>query len=133
MKDNIEINIKINQLKSSYNTKEKSPMNKSKNQNNQIDINKDLNNFFFDLSSNKKSNINNLSKSQSTNKKILIKRKKSISIINQTKKYKIFQNFLSVSIDTTILNTLEDDLNSLLLNPKITYNYPYNNLEKELE
>jgi hypothetical protein len=40
---------------------------------------------------------------------------------------------LTISLDTSGLCTLEDDMNTLLLNPKITYNYPNNNLEKELE
>ena len=122
----------ISQLKTSNNIQEKSIINTSKNQNNQIDITKNLNNIFFDIRNKNKSNAYSLSKSKSSNNNIF-KRKKTISIINQTKKYNIFQHFLSVSIDTTTLNTLEDDMNYLLLNPKITYNYPYNNLEKELE
>ena len=131
-KDDIETNINVDQLKINNNNQEKSSINKSKNQNNQVDINKNLNNIFFDLQNKNKLNVIYLSKSKNSNNNVY-KRKKFISTINQTKKYKIFHNFLSVSIDTTVLNSLEDDINTLLLNPKITYNYPYNNLEKELE
>ena len=54
-------------------------------------------------------------------------------LANLSKKYKIFHNFLSVGIDTSGLYTLDDTMKSLILNPKITYNYPLNNLEKDLE
>ena len=113
------------------NNEDMSQINKSKMKNCKNDINKNLNSIFFELKNNK-SNVISLSKSKSSKKSAFIK-KRFKAILNQTKKYKIFQNFLSVSIDTSILYTLDDDMNSLLLNPKITYNYPYNNLEKDLE
>jgi hypothetical protein len=62
-----------------------------------------------------------------------MKRKRGRKIFNLSKKYKIFQNFLSVGIDTSGLYTLDDTMKSLILNPKITYNYPLNNSEKDLE
>jgi hypothetical protein len=36
-------------------------------------------------------------------------------------------------VDTSGLYSLEDDMLILLLNPKITYNYPFNKMERELE
>ena len=53
--------------------------------------------------------------------------------MNMTKQKKIFQKFLSVSVDTSCLYSLDDDMKILILNPKITYNYPYNKKERELE
>ena len=55
------------------------------------------------------------------------------NIFNLTKKYKIFHKFLSIGIDTSGLYTLEDEMNNFILNPKINYNFPFNNLENELE
>ena len=127
-----EVNINLNKMKmKNGNNEDMSQINKSKMKNCKNDINKNLNSIFFELKNNK-SNVISLSKSKSSKKSAFIK-KRFKAILNQTKKYKIFQNFLSVSIDTSILYTLDDDMNSLLLNPKITYNYPYNNLEKDLE
>ena len=59
--------------------------------------------------------------------------KKSLTILSLTKHNKIFQKFLCVSIDTSGLYSLDNDMKVLLLNPKITYNYPYNKMERELE
>jgi hypothetical protein len=73
-----------------------------------------------------------ISKSKSS-KNFSIKRKKARNILYLTKKYKIFHKFLCVGLDTSGLYTLDDDMNSLLLHPKITYNYPFNNSENELE
>ena len=55
------------------------------------------------------------------------------NIFNLTKKYKIFHKFLSIGIDTSGLYTLDDEMNNFILNPKINYNFPFNNLENELE
>ena len=52
---------------------------------------------------------------------------------NLTKKYKIFHKFLSIGIDTSGLNTLDEEMKNFILNPKINYNFPLNNLENELE
>ena len=59
--------------------------------------------------------------------------KKSLTILSLTKHSKIFQKFLCVGIDTSGLYSLDNDMEVLLLNPKITYNYPYNKSERELE
>ena len=55
------------------------------------------------------------------------------NIFNLTKTYKIFHKFLSIGIDTSGLYTLDDEMNNFILNPKINYNFPFNNLENELE
>ena len=55
------------------------------------------------------------------------------NIFNLTKKYKIFHKFLSIGIDTSGLYTLDDEMTNFILNPKINYNFPFNNLENELE
>ena len=59
--------------------------------------------------------------------------KKKITLLNLTRQNKIFQKFLCVSVDTSGLYSLDDEMNILLLNPKITYNYPFNKMERELE
>ena len=59
--------------------------------------------------------------------------KKQKSILSLTKHKKIFQKFLCVSIDTSGLYSLDNEMEVLLLNPKITYNYPFNKMERELE
>ena len=56
-----------------------------------------------------------------------------MTLLNLSIQNKIFQKFLSVSVDTSGLYSLEDDMLILLLNPKITYNYPFNKMERELE
>ena len=58
---------------------------------------------------------------------------KTIKILSITKQKKIFQKFLSVSVDTSGLYSLDNEMEILLLNPKIIYNYPYNKKERELE
>ena len=55
------------------------------------------------------------------------------NIFNLTKKYKVFHKFLSIGIDTSGLYTLDDEMNNFIINPKINYNFPFNNLENELE
>jgi hypothetical protein len=54
-------------------------------------------------------------------------------VFNLTKKYKIFHKFLCLGIDTSGLYTLDDDMKNFILNPKITFDFPVNNLENELE
>ena len=133
----ININLNINQLKKSSNKKGKIieiDKNKIKNGNNVSSRN--LNNKFFEIKNIQKSINNSLFKSKSSrNINVSLKRKKNQyrNILNITKKYKIFQTFLSIGVDTSGLYTLDDEMNLFLLNPKITYNYPNNNLEKELE
>ena len=60
-------------------------------------------------------------------------KQRGIKFLNMTKQKKIFQKFLSVSVDTSYLYSLEDDMKILILNPKINYNYPFNKKERELE
>ena len=62
-----------------------------------------------------------------------INKQRGIKFLNMTKQKKIFQKFLSVSVDTSYLYSLEDDMKILILNPKINYNYPFNKKERELE
>jgi hypothetical protein len=130
-----EIKINSGYIKDSSNSKFVGKNNKSKIINIERDINVNLNNIFFELKNSKKSNDISISKSKSNKsyKSSSMKRKRGRKIFNLSKKYKIFQNFLSVGIDTSGLYTLDDTMKSLILNPKITYNYPLNNLEKDLE
>ena len=58
---------------------------------------------------------------------------RAMTLLNLSIQNKIFQKFLSVSVDTSGLYSLEDEMLILLLNPKITYNYPFNKMERELE
>lgn len=60
-------------------------------------------------------------------------KKKAKTILSLTIQKKIFQKFLSVSVDTSGLYSLDNEMEILLLNPKIIYNYPYNKKERELE
>ena len=60
-------------------------------------------------------------------------KQRGIKFLNMTKQKKIFQKFLSVSVDTSCFYSLEDDMKILILNPKINYNYPFNKKERELE
>jgi hypothetical protein len=84
-------------------------------------------------------NKNNEGKSASKNQTEIMSKKKSneykkkITFLNLTKQNKIFQKFLCVSVDTSGLYSLDDEMKILLLNPKITYNYPFNKMERELE
>ena len=84
---------------------------------------KNLNNKYFDLKKSQKS-FGNINKNNQKN---------SFIKFNLTKKYKIFQKFLSIGIDTSGLYTLDDEMFEFILNPKITYNFPFNNSENELE
>ena len=127
-----EIKLNTEDIKNSSNSKFLGKNNKSKIINIERDINVNLNNIFFELKNSKKSNDINISKSKSY-KSSSMKKKRGRKIFNLSKKYKIFHNFLSVGIDTSGLYTLDDTMKSLILNPKITYNYPLNNLEKDLE
>lgn len=86
----------------------------------------------------KENNNNNKKDNQENNNKEnnieLLHQKRKHTLLNLTKQNKIFQKFLCIGIDTSGLYTLEnDELNELLLNPRITYNYPYNNEERQLE
>ena len=127
-----EIKLNTEDIKNSSNSKFLGKNNKSKIINIERDINVNLNNIFFELKNSKKSNDISISKSKSY-KSSTKKKKRGRRIFNLSKKYKIFHNFLSVGIDTSGLYTLDDTMKSLILNPKITYNYPLNNLEKDLE
>ena len=127
-----EIKLNTEDIKNSSNSKFLGKNNKSKIINIERDINVNLNNIFFELKNSKKSNDISISKSKSY-KSSSMKKKRGRRIFNLSKKYKIFHNFLSVGIDTSGLYTLDDTMKSLILNPKITYNYPLNNLEKDLE
>ena len=109
-----------------YNTKNNS--NKNLNENNKVEVN---NNNYINPNTESK-NINSIS-INSLNEKEIKSHKRRKTILNLTKTNKIFQKFLCLGIDTSFLHTLDEDLKVLSLNPKITYNYPYNNLEKELE
>ena len=60
-------------------------------------------------------------------------KKRTKKMLSLTKQKRIFQKFLSVSVDTTYLYSLDDEMDILLLNPKIIYNYPLNKIERELE
>ena len=60
-------------------------------------------------------------------------KKRTIKFLNMKKQKKIFHKFLSVSVDTSGLYSLDDDMKILILNPTINYNYPFNKKERELE
>ena len=130
-----EIKLNSGDIKDSSNSKFVGKNNKSKIINIERDINVNLNNIFFELKNSNKSNNISISKSKSNKsyKSSSMKRKRGRKIFNLSKKFKIFQNFLSVGIDTSGLYTLDDTMKSLILNPKIIYNYPLNNSEKDLE
>ncbi len=86
--------------------------------------------------SNDSNNIiqNNYSQDLRESKKFFDSQKKRAKkILSLTKQKKIFQKFLSVSVDTSYLYSLDDEMDILLLNPKIIYNYPFNKMERELE
>ena len=72
-----------------------------------------------------------LSKTLEPSKKL--NKERGLKFLNMTKQKKIFQKFLSVSVDTSYLYSLEDDMKILILNPTINYNYPFNKKERELE
>ena len=107
---------------------------------NMIEVNKNINTnniIYLDRSKSIKSNSKNIlnnyferKKSQNSFGNIINRRN---NVFNLTKKYKIFHKFLSIGIDTSGLYTLDDEMNNFILNPKINYNFPFNNLENELE
>ena len=120
--ENNENNIskKINEKKQNIN------INNIKENNIQIQNKTNINNYKKIIDNNK--NNNNI-----INKNDSKEFKRKITILNLTKQNKIFQKFLCVSVDTSGLYSLDDEMKTLLLNPKITYNYPYNKMERELE
>ena len=105
-------------------------INKIKNSNNIIYLDKSKS-----ISTNSKNKINNHIDIKKSQKSLgsRIKNKQINSLFNLNKNYKIIHKFLCIGIDTTGLNSLDDEMNNFILNPKITYNYPFNNLENELE
>lgn len=105
-----------------------------------IEINQNVNNskIYINKSKSMKNNINNkyfeIKKSKNSFiNKIKNNQRNSYFNFNLTKKYKIFHKFLSIGIDTSGLYTLDEEMKKFILNPKITYNFPSNNLENELE
>ena len=126
LNNNIQNNKKENEKESIIN-----------NQNN-IKEKKDLinNNIFdsSDISIKKKINENDrIMPSKTIDNTVQLNKQRGIKFLNMTKQKKIFQKFLSVSVDTSCLYSLEDDMTILILNPKINYNFPFNKKERELE
>ena len=125
---------KINQSKTNIKDHEKEILIKiEKNINEKAELNKNNN---IDLKNNiQNKNIENIDKQKThninSNENMNMRRTKKF--MNMTKQKKIFQKFLSVSVDTSCLYSLDDDMKILILNPKIIYNYPYNKKERELE
>ena len=109
-------------------------INNQNNINNQKDI---INNDIFDSNDMtiKKKIIDNdkIMPSKTINNTEKMNKERGIKFLNMTKQKKIFQKFLSVSVDTSCLYSLEDDMTILILNPKINYNFPFNKKERELE
>ena len=105
----------------------------------EINKNNIINNIIYlNKSKSMKKSINNkyfeIKKSQnSLGSRIRNNQRNSFFNFNLTKKYKIFHKFLSIGIGTSGLNTLDEEMKSFILNPKIKYNFPLNNLENELE
>ena len=97
---------------------------------NNIIRNIDINNSVDSSSFSSKSVLRDSKKFFELNSKV---KKKAMTILNLSIQNKIFQKFLSVSVDTSGLYSLEDEMPILLLNPKIIYNYPFNKMERELE
>ena len=92
----------------------------------------------IDIELNKNIKTNNKENEEKQNQNIIKENEKTNmqrtkKFLNMTKQKKIFQKFLSVSVDTSCLYSLDDDMKILILNPKITYNYPFNKKERELE
>ena len=125
---------KINQSKTNIKDHEKEILIKiEKNINEKAEQNTKNN---IDLKNNiQNKNIENIDKQKThninSNENMNMRRTKKF--MNMTKQKKIFQKFLSVSVDTSCLYSLDDDMKILILNPKIIYNYPYNKKERELE
>jgi len=109
-------------------------INNQNNINNQKDL---INNDIFDSNDMtiKKKIIDNdkIMPSKTINNTEKMNKERGIKFLNMTKQKKIFQKFLSVSVDTSCLYSLEDDMTILILNPKINYNFPFNKKERELE
>ena len=133
----IDIDNNINEINNENNENNISKKINEKKQNININNNKENN-----IQKQNKTNINNnkkiIDKNNNNNNNIINKNdskefKRKITILNLTKQNKIFQKFLCVSVDTSGLYSLDDEMKTLLLNPKITYNYPYNKMERELE
>lgn len=124
--NNKKSNIYNNEDIKKYNNKEKI-VNDSKKKNDNINIIKSI--------ENKNNEGNSIPKNHAEiiNKKKSNEYKKKNTLFNLTRKNKIFQKFLCVSVDTSGLYSLDDEMKILLLNPKITYNYPFNKMERELE
>ena len=105
----------------------------------EINTNNIINNIIYlNKSKSMKKSVNNkyfeIKKSQnSLGSRIKNNQRNSFINFNLTKKYKIFHKFLSIGIDTSGLNTLDEEMKNFILNPKINYNFPLNNLENELE
>ena len=125
---------KINQCKSNIKEHEKEILIKLDNNINEKTEQKKQNN--IDIKNNiQNKNIENIDKrlTQNINANENMNMRRTKKFMNMTKQKKIFQKFLSVSVDTSCLYSLDDDMKILILNPKITYNYPYNKKERELE
>ena len=125
---------KINQSKTNIKDHEKEILIKIEKNINEKDEQNKKNN--IDLKNNiQNKNIENIDKQKThninSNENMNMRRTKKF--MNMTKQKKIFQKFLSVSVDTSCLYSLDDDMKILILNPKIIYNYPYNKKERELE
>ena len=125
---------KINQSKTNIKDHEKEILIKiEKKINEKAEQNKKNN---IDLKNNiQNKNIENIDKqkTQNINSNENMNMRRTKKFMNMTKQKKIFQKFLSVSVDTSCLYSLDDDMKILILNPKIIYNYPYNKKERELE
>ena len=125
---------KINQSKTNIKDHEKEILIKiEKNINEKAEQNKKNN---IDLKNNiQNKNIENIDKQKThnINSNEYMNMRRTKKFMNMTKQKKIFQKFLSVSVDTSCLYSLDDDMKILILNPKIIYNYPYNKKERELE
>ena len=134
-----ENNNEINNLKDEFrnNDKENKKECQIKNENNIIDKKEQINNNVFDSTDTfiKKKDKDKdkimLSKTFEPSEKL--SKERGLKFLNMTKQKKIFQKFLSVSVDTSCLYSLDDDMKILILNPKINYNYPFNKKERELE
>ena len=124
--DNIDIIFeKENEKEFKINIENK--INNKKEEKNKIDIELNNNIKTNHKENEEKQNQNIIKENEKTN----IQRTKKF--LNMTKQKKRFQKFLSVSVDTSCLYALDDDMKILILNPKITYNYPFNKKERELE
>jgi len=125
---------KINQSKTNIKDHEKEILIKiEKKINEKAEQNKKNN---IDLKNNiQNKNIENIDKqkTQNINSNENMNMRRTKKFMNMTKQKKIFQKFLSVSVDTSCLYSLDDDMKILILNPKIIYNYTYNKKERELE